>query len=277
MKFVHLPENLWASQIRWSHAVNSREKLSLALAPNSDCNFIEADVFGAECFMAHPPAQTSDIKFDAWFSSILEHNFRCHERKQSGSLQGENISPKGVKIDFKAPECVSLCFDIIQSQLKAYSHRNSYLSFQLALWLNADILQGPNGHPPLFEPLEFVLQCLNSFPDSTLSLGWTTGKGFFRPGQQVYTTSMISSMMDILQTIPASQGPKQITFPVRCDLFLYSYPLFEERLATTPGLSLTVWGSLQYYQDAKKNINQDFYHQFLARFRNLLYFDLTWG
>ena len=58
------------------------------------------------------------------------------------------------------------------------------------LWLNADILQGPGGAPPLFDPETFISTCTAAQPEAKLSLGWTTGF-LFNPRGYNYTEPML--------------------------------------------------------------------------------------
>lgn len=43
------------------------------------------------------------------------------------------------------------------------------------VWINADILPGPNGHSRVVDAKPFIDTVTSFFPDVTLSLGWTTG------------------------------------------------------------------------------------------------------
>lgn len=43
------------------------------------------------------------------------------------------------------------------------------------VWVNADILPGPNGNNAVVAAKEFLDTVTSFFPDVTLSLGWTTG------------------------------------------------------------------------------------------------------
>lgn len=49
------------------------------------------------------------------------------------------------------------------------------------VWLNADILPGPNGSSSAVDAKGFLDTVTSVFPDVTLSLGWTTG---WHPDQQ---------------------------------------------------------------------------------------------
>lgn len=46
---------------------------------------------------------------------------------------------------------------------------------QRPVWINADILPGPNGGSKVVDAKAFLDTVTASFPDVTFSLGWTTG------------------------------------------------------------------------------------------------------
>jgi len=43
------------------------------------------------------------------------------------------------------------------------------------VWINADILPGPNGNSRVVDAKPFIDMVTSFFPDVTFSLGWTTG------------------------------------------------------------------------------------------------------
>lgn len=43
------------------------------------------------------------------------------------------------------------------------------------VWINADILPGPNGNSRVVDAKPFIDTVTSFFPDVTFSLGWTTG------------------------------------------------------------------------------------------------------
>uniref|UniRef100_A0A3Q1G9T1 Protein FAM151A n=1 Tax=Acanthochromis polyacanthus TaxID=80966 RepID=A0A3Q1G9T1_9TELE len=119
---ISKPDGLFAS---WYHRANSKEEMNEALA--SDVMILEADVtlrgYGTSSeepvpIMAHPPAVHSDNTLDEWLDAVL-------------------ASRKAMKLDFKALESVGLSLDLL-------SRKNSSQGLNRPVWLNADILIGPN-------------------------------------------------------------------------------------------------------------------------------------
>ena len=89
-----------ASKVIWSHAVNSKYKLSKALVDES--MVLEADIIFIEDkhnepIMAHPPDTHSDISFSEWLKE---------------SLKDGN---KAIKLDFKTASSVEPCLKILNS------------------------------------------------------------------------------------------------------------------------------------------------------------------
>lgn len=89
-----------ASKVIWSHAVNSKYKLSKALVDES--MVLEADIIFIEDkhnepIMAHPPDTQSDISFSEWLKESLKD------------------SNKAIKLDFKTASSVEPCLKILNS------------------------------------------------------------------------------------------------------------------------------------------------------------------
>uniref|UniRef100_A0A3B3UR60 Protein FAM151A n=1 Tax=Poecilia latipinna TaxID=48699 RepID=A0A3B3UR60_9TELE len=136
----------------WFHRANSKEQMNMALA--SDVMILEADVtlegYGTPNqkpvpIMAHPPDVYSDNTLDQWLDAVLD-------------------SRKGIKLDFKALDSVGFSLDLLKQ-------KNSSRGINRPVWLNADILRGPN--VPSFVFLQLIQK---TFPDVTLSPGWMTLK-----------------------------------------------------------------------------------------------------
>ncbi|XP_063819981.1 protein FAM151B isoform X3 [Pseudophryne corroboree] len=158
------------SEIVWDHAVNSQEKLREAL--QSDVHMIEADVLlrgsaDREPIMAHPPETDSDITLKDWLAAVSASN-------------------KGIKLDFKRwwtfipwDRCsflktnTSVCLDAVSPSMKILDTMKNKI--EQPVWINADILAGPGGIAKAVDAGEFMQMVTSSFPDVTLSLGWTTG------------------------------------------------------------------------------------------------------
>ncbi len=152
-----------ASDVKWIHRANDKKRLLNSV--KSDCMMVEGDVSISEngnIIMAHPPQQESDLTFEEWLEYLLE--FR-----------------KGAKIDFKDPQIVKPVLEKLKSS-----------EGKIPIFLNADVLQGPGGIPPLFDGVKFVEECNELFPKADyISLGWTTGYTLF--GR--YTEKMVKEMI----------------------------------------------------------------------------------
>ena len=95
--FFEIEEND-AGKVIWSHAVNSQQKLSTALA--DETMVLEADIIYVdtepEPIMAHPPLQHSDITFSQWLNLSL-------------------TSGKALKLDFKTSNAIEPCLRLLRS------------------------------------------------------------------------------------------------------------------------------------------------------------------
>ncbi|XP_070761119.1 protein FAM151B [Enoplosus armatus] len=182
-----------AAEVRWSHAVNSRSRLTEALT--GPAHMIEADIImrgrdPREPIMAHPPDTDSDITLEEWLDSVKAHS-------------------KGIKLDFKSLEAVSPSVALLEEVLAEQSR---------PVWVNADILSGPGGEARPLEPQAF-LSAVRTLPAHTvLSLGWTTGwtAGTDNPG---YSWDMVHVMEEVCRGLK-----HPVTFPVRAGLLAQSFP-----------------------------------------------------
>ncbi|CAJ1068624.1 protein FAM151B isoform X1 [Xyrichtys novacula] len=201
------------ADIRWSHAVNSRDSLTEALT--GPTHMLEADVIirGGDPrvpIMAHPPATDSDITLREWLETVKEHE-------------------KGIKLDFKSLDSVSPSLILLQEVLTELNR---------PVWINADILPGPGGKATPLDAQSF-LSAVSTLPAHTvLSLGWTTGwtAGTENPG---YSWDMVHAMEEICRTLK-----HPVTFPVRAALMAQSAPQLTWLLQQSDRYSLTVWTSL---------------------------------
>lgn len=199
-----------AAEVKWSHAVNSRSRLSQALADSS--HMLEADVImrghdPKEPVMAHPPDTDSDITLKEWLEAVKTH-------------------VKGIKLDFKSMEAVSPSVALLEVVLAELS---------CPVWINADILSGPGGRATPLEPQDF-LSAVKILPTHTvLSLGWTTGwtAGTENTG---YTWDMVHVMEEICRNL---KNP--VTFPVRAALLAQSFSQLSWLLQQSDRYTLTVW------------------------------------
>ena len=107
------------------------------------------------------------------------------------------------------------------------------------MFLSADILQGPNAdtsdNKPI-DPQRFLRLCNSLYPQSTLSLGWTTGPAA-PGGTNRYDWASVKSMHDLVERWDLKQT---LTFPVRATYVKKSIPQLKWLTEMTGG-SLTVW------------------------------------
>ncbi|XP_045899382.1 protein FAM151B isoform X1 [Micropterus dolomieu] len=199
-----------AAEVRWSHAVNSRSRLTEALT--GPIHMIEADIIlrdhdPKEPIMAHPPDTDSDITLKEWLERVKAHS-------------------KGIKLDFKSLEAVSPSLVLLEEVL-AEPNR--------PVWINADILSGPGGQARPLEPQAFF-SAVSTLPTHTvLSLGWTTGwtAGTENPG---YSWAMVHVMEEMCRTLK-----HPVTFPVRAGLLAQSFSQLRWLLQQSDRYTLTVW------------------------------------
>ncbi|NXH09701.1 F151B protein, partial [Bucco capensis] len=157
--------------------------------------------------MAHPPETDSDITLQEWLKEIVN-------------------TDKGIKLDFKSLEAV-------QPSLELLGHVKQHL--RRPVWINADILPGPNGNNAGVDAKQFLDTVTSSFPDVTLSLGWTTG---WHPDKlnKGYDWMMVKAMAQICNTLS-----QLVTFPVRAALVQQSIPELCWLMQQSDRFSLTVW------------------------------------
>ena len=197
----------------WAHGVNSSEALDAALADLST-HMIEADIMirgastrsskaaarwkaagsstGAltarDVIMCHPPAVDSDLTFDQFFKRVF-----------LAVKAGRRV---GLKLDFKDADAVLPCVRLLRDS-NVGIHDASYVGAHastrtMPLWLNADVIRGPGGRPPI-PGEQFVARCLEHCPSATLSLGWTTS-GTPRLG---YSRRMVDEMRALTANVRA--------------------------------------------------------------------------
>ncbi|XP_061673641.1 protein FAM151B isoform X2 [Syngnathoides biaculeatus] len=179
------------AEVTWSHAVNTRSKLVEALqGPNL---MIEADIIvrghdPKEPVMGHPPDTDSDITLKEW-------------------LEGVKMYGKGIKLDFKSMEALSLSVGLLQ-EVQA--------QFTSPVWINADILRGPGSQVSPLEPQVFLAAVRTLPTNVVLSLGWTT-KWDAGTDNSGYSWEMVHEMEDICRGLQ-----HLVTFPVRGALLAQS-------------------------------------------------------
>ncbi|XP_059840598.1 protein FAM151A isoform X1 [Hypanus sabinus] len=243
--------------VTWSHGANSKQQMEEALKSNS--MVLEADV-NIEGFntqnetgipiMAHPPDVYSDNTLNEWLDAVFK-------------------SKKGMKLDFKSIEAVDPSLDILLKKSKE-------IGINRPIWLNADILIGPNvpGFIKPVNPSRFLSLIQQKLPNVTLSPGWMT---FYLPliATQPYTRRMVEEMYNLVKGLP-----QRVTFPVRAVLLKQAWPHFSWLLSQSPRYSLTLWqGSIDsitvedllFFRD-NSNIEQiyyDIYEPVLSEFKKI--------
>ncbi|XP_057686838.1 protein FAM151B isoform X1 [Corythoichthys intestinalis] len=199
-----------AAEVRWSHGVNSRGKLNVAI--QGPTHMIEADIIvrghdPKEPIMGHPPDTDSDITLKEWLEVVKMHD-------------------KGIKLDFKSLEALSLSVALLQEALAQMT---------IPVWINADVLTGPGNRGAPLDPQAFLAAVRTLPTNVVLSLGWTTQwtAGTDNPG---YSWEMVHEMEDICRGLE-----HLITFPVRAALLAQSVSELTWLLQQSDRYSLTVW------------------------------------
>ncbi|XP_059199917.1 protein FAM151A [Centropristis striata] len=212
---ISKPDGLLAT---WFHRANSKEEMNKALT--SDAMILEADItvegYGTPSekpipIMAHPPDIYSDNTLDQWLDAVL-------------------ASKKGIKLDFKSLKSVGLSLDLLRE-------KNSSRAINRPVWLNADILRGPNV-PDFLPPVNgtrFLQLIEEKFPDATLSPGWMVAYGpplFI----ETYSRAMVEDMYNMIKDVP-----QKVTFPVHALLVRRAWQHISWLLSQSPRFSLTLW------------------------------------
>ncbi|KAI5938201.1 protein FAM151A isoform X1 [Manis javanica] len=243
--------------VTWYHGANSQEEMGAALSSNA--MFLEADITieGLNTanetgvpVMAHPPAIYSDNTLQQWLEAVL------------------SSSQKGIKLDFKSIKAVGPSLNLLQ-QLTDDGR------VQRPVWINADILQGPNVPISIeINATQFLALVQEKYPEATLSLGWTT---FYLPPflNRTYTRDMVEKMQELA-------GPLQqkVNFPLRAVMVRAAWPHFSWLLGQSERYSLTLWQSvtdqvsvddLLYIRDncAIHRVYYDLFEPVLSQFKQL--------
>ncbi|XP_042191503.1 protein FAM151A [Callorhinchus milii] len=246
-----------AIHVTWAHGANSLREMEEAL--RGPAMVLEADVTveGLNTqnqtnvpIMAHPPAIYSDNTLQHWLNTVTQ-------------------SQKGIKLDFKSLESLSPSLDILTAA-------DSQNQINQPVWLNADILRGPNV-PNFVQPVNasrFLALVQEKFPTVTVSPGWLT---LYVPLLAVkpYTQLMVEEMAALVRDLP-----QRITFPVRAVLLRASWLHFSWLLSQSPRYSLTLWQGeadpitvedllfIREHSDPQQ-IYYDIYEPVLSEFKNI--------
>ncbi|XP_062994685.1 protein FAM151A isoform X2 [Elgaria multicarinata webbii] len=204
--------------VTWYHAANRKSEMEEAL--KSDVMALESDVTiegyntpneTDRPIMAHPPDIYSDNTLQEWLETVLK------------------LSDKAIKLDFKNIKSFGPSLDIL---LKT----SSQLNIDRPVWLNADILNGPN--VPFNTAVNaslFLSLIQETFPNCTVSPGWTTLYLPFFPNK-TYTQKMVEEMHSLVGKLP-----QRITFPVRAVMARLAWPHLSWLLKQSNRYSLTLW------------------------------------
>lgn len=203
--------------VTWYHAANNKTELEKALKSNSMVLEADVNIEGLHTvnetkipIMAHPPDVYSDNTLKEWLEAVLD-------------------SRKGIKLDFKSIKVVAPSLDILnKTSLK--------MEIERPVWLNADILKGPNVNlETAVNATEFLRLVKEKFPKVTISPGWQTLYVPQLPNQS-YTLEMIKEMYDLIKDLP-----QRITFPVRAVMVKSAWPYFRWLLQKSDRYSMTLW------------------------------------
>ncbi|XP_044747787.1 protein FAM151B [Coccinella septempunctata] len=211
----------------WAHGVNDRAFLKSSLM--GDVDMLEADIVmgrltdGKENelpIMAHPPKQISDLSLMEFLTVVDDFN-------------RDNAFKKGIKLDFKS-------IDAFEAAIRSEIFINITSEADYPVWLNADILEGPNA-PSYTKPVDAArfLKGSKLIPNAMLSLGWTTG--FNNTHNSGYTFPQIEEM---LYTIKQNEVNQPITFAVRAGLVAESQDQMTLLLRNN-NHTLTIWSGVQ--------------------------------
>ncbi|XP_070830869.1 protein FAM151A isoform X1 [Chaetodon trifascialis] len=212
---ISKPDGLLAT---WVHGANDKEDMNKALA--SDVMILESDItlegYGTSNekpipIMAHPPDIFSDNTLDQWLDAVL-------------------ASRKCMKLDFKALESVGLSLDLL-------SQKNSSRGINRPVWVNADIVLGPNLQSPfpIINGTRFLQLIHEKFPDVTLSPGW---KVLYVP--QIFTKTYTRPMMEEMYNM-IKDAPQKVTFPIYTVLAPRGWQHINWLLTQSSRFSLTLW------------------------------------
>ncbi|MEE6495648.1 hypothetical protein FKM82_002103 [Ascaphus truei] len=243
--------------VTWYHGANNQSQMKEAL--ESDILILEADV-NVEGqgtpnetdlpIMAHPPSVYSDNTLHNWLRSVVD-------------------STKGIKLDFKSIQAVGPSLDLLLA-------KSSRRPINRPVWLNADILIGPNVHHEIgVNASQFLELVQEKFPDVTISPGWVT---LYLPPfitNRTYTWEMIEKMYSLVRALP-----QRVTFPARAALTRSAWPYFSWLLQQSDRYSLTLWQGksdpitledLLFIRDnsSPEKIYYDIYEPLLSQFKQI--------
>ncbi|XP_027962738.1 protein FAM151A isoform X2 [Eumetopias jubatus] len=243
--------------VTWYHAANRREEMEAALSSNAMVLEADVTVEGLNTanetgvpIMAHPPAIYSDNTLQQWLEAVLAS------------------SQKGIKLDFKSLKAVGPSLDLLRRLTEDGRVRRP-------VWINADILRGPNVPISVeVNATQFLALVQEKYPKATLSPGWTT---LYVPLflNMTYTRAMVERMQELVGALP-----QRVTFPVRAVMVRAAWPHFSWLLGQSKRYSLTLWqgvldpvsvDDLLYVRDnsASHQVYYDLFEPVLSQFKQL--------
>ncbi|XP_077650974.1 protein FAM151B-like [Urocitellus parryii] len=198
-----------STEIIWYHAANHKAQMNEALKSNA--HMIEANVIlpsngseHAQPVMVHPPETNSDNTLQEWLTEVVKNN-------------------KSIKLDFKSLSAVKPSMILLE---------NVKRHLKCPVWINADILPGPNGSNKVVNAKPFIDTVTSFFPDVTFSLCWTTG---WHP-EKVNEGDNANNLSFVEKDLTQQNG-----IPVRAALVRQSCSQLLWLLKKSNRYSLTIW------------------------------------
>ncbi|XP_076453677.1 uncharacterized protein LOC143288898 [Babylonia areolata] len=234
-----------AARVTWAHGANTAD--ALAQAGREGAMMVEGDVslhglgtsrqtsvpVMAHRGVGHPRARLVGSGGGHQHHSNTNTNTNNNNSNNSSDTLTLNqwldlmlTTNKAIKLDIKSSEAVV-------PALRVLAGRRSEL--RRPVWLNGDILRGPNAlHDPM-NTTHFLRSVGAIFPEVTLSLGWTSG---WSEGQdnEPYSWEMVEKMEKV-----ARKFRQPVTFAVRAVLARRSWDRFDWLLRQSRRYTLTLW------------------------------------
>ena len=176
-------------------------------------------------------------------------------------------SEKGIKLDFKSIKAVGPALDLLRQLTEEGKVRRP-------VWINANILRGPNMVKQRSMPPQFLALVQEKYLETTLSPGWTTVYLPLFPNG-TYTQTMVEKMQELVGAVP-----QKVTFSMWIVMARAAWPHFSWLLGQSDRCSLTMRQStldpmtvddLLYIQDntTTHQVCYDFFESLLSQFKQL--------
>lgn len=192
---------------RWSHATNTRDRLSAALSGDQPV-FVEADVILSGAMpVLMPPAHR------LWEVTLNELLYQVTEKPKRVTL----------KLNLRSNEVLPHAFSVLMVALTENL---------LDLWLHADVLPGSAGKPPV-DAGTFLRQSAPFHPFAVISLGWNT-----KP-KGSYSWSQVESMVRLVRC--GYPFLSRIAFKVRASMVEHSLAQLSWLLDVMPNATLAIF------------------------------------